>query len=82
MVTVKEFRIAMPMKVEEYQRAQLYMIMKKSKEESEGEDSGVQIIRNEPYTDGPGGCDSIQRKFIMYRNTCPAWLKLYCQKIL
>lgn len=25
--------------------------------------------------------DSIQRKFIMYRNTCPAWLKLYCQKV-
>ena len=43
------------MSVEEYRIAQLYMIAKKSKEESKGVESGVEILINEPYTDGPGG---------------------------
>lgn len=80
MVTVKEFRIAMPMKVEEYQRAQLYMIMKKSKEESEGEDSGVQIIRNEPYTDGPGGCGQYTEKIYYVQKHLPSMVKAVLPK--
>ncbi|KAJ8312604.1 hypothetical protein KUTeg_009977 [Tegillarca granosa] len=32
-----------------------YNIHKKSREESHGEGSGVEILVNEPYTDGPGG---------------------------
>jgi len=50
----KEYRIPLPMTVEEYRIAQLYMIAKKSREESEGEESGVEILVNEPYTNGPG----------------------------
>lgn len=73
---IKEYRIPLPLTVEEYRIAQLYMIQvgceprdsnkpgltlshialqKKSREESSGEGSGVEIIVNEPYTDGPGG---------------------------
>lgn len=85
---IKEYRIPLPLSVEEYKIAQLYMIavsgsmtlpmprslthshfptdtipscdlllsiQKKSKEESQGTDSGVQILENEPYTEGPGG---------------------------
>ncbi|KAF6729725.1 Membrane-associated phosphatidylinositol transfer protein 2 [Oryzias melastigma] len=52
---IKEYRIPMPMSVEEYRIAQLYMIQKKSREESCGEGSGVEILENKPYTDGPAG---------------------------
>lgn len=52
---IKEYRISLPMSVEEYRIAQLYMIQRKSREESHGEGSGVEIIENEPYDDGPGG---------------------------
>lgn len=38
---IKEYRIPMPLSVEEYKLAQLYMINKKSREESEGEGSGI-----------------------------------------
>lgn len=71
---IKEYRIPLPLTVEEYRIAQLYMIavsiqiflwpsfyfyfywnQKKSREESKGADSGVEIIVNEPYEGGPGG---------------------------
>ena len=32
-----------------------FSLQKKSREESQGTDCGVEIIQNEPYTDGPGG---------------------------
>lgn len=43
------------MSVDEYRIAQLYMIQKKSREESHGAGSGVEILVNEPYQNGPGG---------------------------
>ncbi|CAF0833193.1 unnamed protein product [Brachionus calyciflorus] len=46
---IKEFRIVVPMSVEEYQIAQLYTIQKKSRLESTGAGSGVEIIENKPY---------------------------------
>ena len=33
----------------------LYVLQKKSREESKGAGSGVEILVNEPYDDGPGG---------------------------
>ena len=50
----KEYRIPLPLSVDEYKIAQLYMIAKKSREESKGAESGVEILVNEPYEDGPG----------------------------
>ncbi|VDO95668.1 unnamed protein product [Schistosoma mattheei] len=52
---LKEYRICMPLTVAEYRIAQLYMIQKKSREESTGRGSGVEILKNEPYENGPGG---------------------------
>lgn len=46
---IKEFRILIPMSVEEYQIGQLYTIQKKSRIESVGAGSGVEIIENKPY---------------------------------
>ena len=40
----------------------LMCLQKKSREESEGKESGVEILINEPYTDGPGGSGQYTRK--------------------
>lgn len=50
---IKEFRIIIPMTVEEYQIGQLYTIQKKSRIESVGAGSGVEIIENKPFDNGP-----------------------------
>uniref|UniRef100_A0A663F6A6 Phosphatidylinositol transfer protein N-terminal domain-containing protein n=1 Tax=Aquila chrysaetos chrysaetos TaxID=223781 RepID=A0A663F6A6_AQUCH len=59
---IKEYHILLPMSLEEYQVAQLYMIQKKSREESSGEGSGVEILANRPYSDGPGGSGQYTHK--------------------
>jgi len=73
---VKEYRIPLPMSVEEYRIAQLYMIAKKSKEESKGAESGVEILINEPYTDGPGGKGGQYTKKLYHIGShLPVWVK-------
>lgn len=78
---IKEYRIPLPLSVEEYRVAQLYMIavsiiircfgrvfmicflfQKKSSEETQGAGSGVEILINEPYDDGPGGVGQYTHK--------------------
>ncbi|KAK2708512.1 protein retinal degeneration B-like isoform X2 [Artemia franciscana] len=71
----KEYRIPLPLTVDEYRIAQLYMIAKKSREESHGEGSGVEIIVNEPYGDGPGGNGQYTHKIYHVGSHLPAWLK-------
>jgi len=63
------------MTVEEYRIAQLYMIAKKSREESKGTESGVEILVNEPYTDGPGGNGQFTHKIYHVGSHLPAWFK-------
>ncbi|XP_068609251.1 membrane-associated phosphatidylinositol transfer protein 2-like [Brachionichthys hirsutus] len=70
---IKEYRIPMPMSVEEYRIAQLYMIQKKSREESCGEGSGVEILENRPYEDGPGGSGQYTRKVYHIGKHIPSW---------
>jgi len=73
---IKEYRIPLPMTVEEYRIAQLYMIAKKSREESKGAESGVEILINEPYEDGPGGKGGqYTHKIYHVGSHLPAWLK-------
>ncbi|XP_022536523.2 membrane-associated phosphatidylinositol transfer protein 2 isoform X4 [Astyanax mexicanus] len=72
---IKEYRIPMPMSVEEYRIAQLYMIQKKSREESEGEGSGVEILENRPYTDGPGGIGQYTHKVYHIGQHIPSWFR-------
>ena len=73
---VKEYRIPLPMSVEEYRIAQLYMIAKKSKEESKGAESGIEILINEPYTDGPGGKGGQYTKKLYHIGShLPGWAK-------
>ncbi|XP_077416427.1 membrane-associated phosphatidylinositol transfer protein 2-like isoform X7 [Vanacampus margaritifer] len=72
---IKEYRIPMPMSVEEYRIAQLYMIQKKSREESCGEGSGVEILKNKPYTDGPGGTGQYTHKVYHIGMHIPSWFR-------
>uniref|UniRef100_A0A3P8R560 DDHD domain-containing protein n=1 Tax=Astatotilapia calliptera TaxID=8154 RepID=A0A3P8R560_ASTCA len=70
---IKEYRIPMPMSVEEYRIAQLYMIQKKSRQESCGEGSGVEILENKPYEDGPGGSGQYTHKVYHIGKHIPSW---------
>lgn len=72
---IKEYRIPLPLTVEEYRIAQLYMIAKKSREESSGEGSGVEILINEPYEDGPGGKGQYTQKIYHVGSHLPGWFK-------
>ncbi|CAL4067402.1 unnamed protein product [Meganyctiphanes norvegica] len=74
---IREYRIPLPLTVEEYKVAQLYMIAKKSRQESQGEGSGVEILVNEPYEDGPGpdGRGQYTHKVYHVGSHLPGWLK-------
>lgn len=72
----------MPLDVEEYRIAQLYMIAKKSRLESEGEGSGVEILVNEPYSDGPGGSGQYTDKIYHIAAHLPVWLRGFLPKSL
>ncbi|KAG8232022.1 hypothetical protein J437_LFUL012046 [Ladona fulva] len=72
---IKEYRIPLPLTVEEYRIAQLYMIAKKSREESKGAGSGVEILVNEPYNGGPGGSGQYTHKVYHVGSHLPGWFK-------
>ncbi|XP_069946303.1 phosphatidylinositol transfer protein beta isoform isoform X2 [Cherax quadricarinatus] len=49
---VKEFRVILPLTVEEYQVAQLYSVAEASKNETGGGE-GVEVLKNEPFENYP-----------------------------
>jgi len=53
----------------------IFYPQKKSREESHGEGSGVEIIINEPYKDGPGGNGQYTKKIYHVGNHLPGWIK-------
>lgn len=59
-MVVHEFRIPLPLTVEEFSRGQLYMTAQTSLENSKG-DEGIEWIKNEPYdnTDGSWGVSEL-----------------------
>ncbi|KAG7161813.1 Cytoplasmic phosphatidylinositol transfer protein 1-like [Homarus americanus] len=60
---LKEYRICMPMTVEEYHIGQLYMIARHSSEQSDGGE-GVEVIENKAYTDPIQGSGQFTEKRI------------------
>ena len=71
-----EFRIPMPMTVAEYQRAQIFMISKFSKNETHGNE-GIQVLINERYEELRG--DRMEQgqfthKIIHLSSRIPCWL--------
>nr|CAD7423422.1 unnamed protein product [Timema monikensis] len=77
---VKEYRIPLPLSVEEYRIAQLYMITKKTRDESHSAFDGVEILVNEPYTEGPGGQGQFTRKVFHVARRLPVWIKSFLPK--
>ncbi|XP_046559607.1 phosphatidylinositol transfer protein alpha isoform-like [Haliotis rubra] len=50
---IKEFRVVLPVSVEEYQVAQLYSVAEASKNETGGGE-GIEVIKNEPFSPTEG----------------------------
>jgi hypothetical protein len=71
MVLTKEFRIPLPFTLEEYQKGQLYMIAKASREETNGSE-GIEVLVNERFQSelGPG---IYTHKVIHLSKRLPAW---------
>ncbi|OSX68461.1 hypothetical protein BU14_2761s0001 [Porphyra umbilicalis] len=77
---IKEYRLLLPMTLEEYQVAQLYMVAKSSGEEtSKTAGEGIVIHTNEPYTPDnnpyglpPGG--QYTHKTLHFASRLPRWL--------
>ncbi|CAK8694285.1 unnamed protein product [Clavelina lepadiformis] len=79
-MVLKEYRICMPMTVEEYRKGQLYMISRHSDEQSEvGE--GVEVITNEPCFDEDFGTGQFTEKRIHLNKRLPAWAASFCPNI-
>ncbi|CAN7988007.1 unnamed protein product, partial [Ixodes pacificus] len=55
-------------------------LQKKSREESKGAGSGVEILVNEPYEDGPGGCGQYTHKIYHVGSHLPGWFKALLPK--
>ncbi|XP_050548688.1 phosphatidylinositol transfer protein alpha isoform isoform X4 [Daktulosphaira vitifoliae] len=49
---IKEFRVVLPLTVEEYQIAQLYSVAEASKNETGGGE-GIEVLKNEPFSNYP-----------------------------
>jgi len=69
----KEYRILMPLSVEEYRIAQLYMVAKFSRERS-SKGEGIEIVKNEPYEDEKGK-GQYTHKLIHLGSHLPGWLR-------
>eukprot|EP01105_Mastigella_eilhardi_P005949 TRINITY_DN17602_c0_g1_i1.p1 TRINITY_DN17602_c0_g1~~TRINITY_DN17602_c0_g1_i1.p1 ORF type:complete len:373 (-),score=105.89 TRINITY_DN17602_c0_g1_i1:91-1170(-) len=75
MVLTKEYRIPMPVTLEEYRVAQLYMVTKVSLNESGGGNhEGVEVIKNEPYSDETG-TGQYTLKCYRFVSRVPSWLR-------
>ncbi|XP_072250199.1 cytoplasmic phosphatidylinositol transfer protein 1b [Leuresthes tenuis] len=73
---MKEYRICMPLTVEEYRIGQLYMISKHSCEQSGGGE-GVEVVRNEPDTHPQHGLGQLTEKRIYLSSKLPSWAKAF-----
>ncbi|XP_077110812.1 cytoplasmic phosphatidylinositol transfer protein 1 [Ranitomeya variabilis] len=77
---LKEYRICMPLTVEEYRIGQLYMISKHSHEQSDrGE--GVEVVQNEPYEDPVHGPGQLTEKRVYLNSKLPSWARAVVPKI-
>jgi len=71
----KEYRIPLPLTVEEYQVAQLYMVSKISKQQT-GHGEGIQILENKPFND-ENGTGQYTHKILHIGSRIPGWLKAF-----
>lgn len=81
MVVTCEFRIPMPMTVQEYFTAQLYMTAKTTRMEAEREGgAGVEILKNEPCEHPKHGRGQYTLKVYHFHHKLPRWLRAVVAK--
>uniref|UniRef100_A0A182W3D9 Cytoplasmic phosphatidylinositol transfer protein 1 n=1 Tax=Anopheles minimus TaxID=112268 RepID=A0A182W3D9_9DIPT len=80
MVLAKEYRICMPLTVEEYKIGQLYMIARHSLEQSD-DGEGVEVIENKECFDPEHGKGQYTEKRIHLSSRLPYWLQAVCPKV-
>ncbi|KAF7666826.1 hypothetical protein LDENG_00089490 [Lucifuga dentata] len=73
---MKEYRICMPLTVDEYRIGQLYMISKHSCEQSSGGE-GVEVVRNESDIHPQHGVGQLTEKRIYLSSKLPSWAKAF-----
>lgn len=71
----KEYRIPLPVSVDEYQIAQLYMISQISKQQT-GHGEGIEILENKPFDDD-NGKGQYTHKLLHIGSRLPGWLKSF-----
>lgn len=81
---IKEYRVTLPITVEEYQVAQLFSVAEVSKNETGGGE-GIEVIKNEPFKDHPllnGKYSSGQYTYKIYHlaSKVPAFIRLLAPK--
>ncbi|XP_020817251.1 cytoplasmic phosphatidylinositol transfer protein 1 [Drosophila serrata] len=80
MVLTKEYRVCMPLTVEEYKIGQLYMIARHSLEQSE-EGEGVEVVENRPCEDPVHGKGQYTEKHIHLSSRLPYWIQAICPRV-
>ena len=80
MSVIREYRIPMPITVEEYRIAKLYSVAEASKNETGGGE-GIEIVTNEPYEDPVhGGKGQYTHKVIHLSSKIPSFIRLLAPK--
>uniref|UniRef100_A0A8D3ANA4 Phosphatidylinositol transfer protein cytoplasmic 1b n=1 Tax=Scophthalmus maximus TaxID=52904 RepID=A0A8D3ANA4_SCOMX len=77
---MKEYRVCMPLTVDEYRIGQLYMISKHSCEQSGGGE-GVEVVRNESNVHPQHGPGQLTEKGIYLCSKLPSWVKAFVPRI-
>lgn len=79
MVVIKEYRIPLPISVEEYQIGQLYAVAEASKNETGGGE-GVEVIANQPVDHEKYGKAQYTHKVMHLASKVPAFIRLIAPK--
>ncbi|CAN6301280.1 unnamed protein product [Urochloa humidicola] len=74
MVQIKEFRIVMPMSMEEYEIGLSYTIMKMEQQNTNSKE-GVEVLQQVPFEDEKLGKGQLTSKLYHLQSKIPSWLK-------
>ncbi|XP_029432016.1 cytoplasmic phosphatidylinositol transfer protein 1-like isoform X2 [Rhinatrema bivittatum] len=77
---VKEYRICMPLTIDEYRIGQLYTISKHSHQESD-KGEGVEVIENKPHEDPVHGQGQFTEKRVHLSSKLPSWARVVVPRI-